>query len=126
MLLSHSAEPATCLPHCMLATSYGAATLATASRLIIIAAQDTYRYHGHSISDPGSSYRTRDDVQGVRRARDPIEHVRHILTEKGLAEPSDLKKVLLLTVEHLLQDSCLDCAQHAPSVVSSSSAPCSA
>ena len=45
------------------------------------------------ISDPGNSYRTRDDVQGVRRARDPIEHVRHLLMEHGLAEGSDLKKV---------------------------------
>lgn len=55
--------------------------------------QDTYRYHGHSISDPGSSYRTRDEVQGVRRARDPIEHVRKLIVDHGVAQSDELKKM---------------------------------
>ena len=57
--------------------------------------QDTYRFSGHSISDPGTTYRTRDTVQGMRRSRDPIEHVRHLLTEHGLVDGKELKQVSL-------------------------------
>ena len=35
----------------------------------------------------------RDEIQGVRRARDPIEHVRMLLVEHGLAESQELKQL---------------------------------
>ena len=51
----------------------------------------TYRYRGHSMSDP-AKYRTREEVQKMREQSDPIETARKMLLEQGVTE-ADLKKV---------------------------------
>merc|ERR1711992_56226 len=53
----------------------------------------TYRYHGHSMSDPGTSYRTREEVQAMRQNRDPITGFRERLVNADLATLSELKGI---------------------------------
>jgi len=52
----------------------------------------TYRYRGHSMSDP-AKYRTREEVQKMRETRDAIEHVREMLLTGDLATDDDLKAI---------------------------------
>jgi pyruvate dehydrogenase E1 component alpha subunit len=52
----------------------------------------TYRYRGHSMSDP-AKYRTREEVQKMRDERDPIEQVREMLLTGKHASEDDLKAI---------------------------------
>ena len=50
----------------------------------------TYRYRGHSMSDP-AKYRTREEVKDVREHHDPIEHIKKLLLDHSFASEDDLK-----------------------------------
>jgi pyruvate dehydrogenase E1 component alpha subunit len=52
----------------------------------------TYRYRGHSMSDP-AKYRTKEEVEEVRTHHDPIDHVKALLMEKGFADDEALKAI---------------------------------
>jgi len=52
----------------------------------------TYRYRGHSMSDP-AKYRTREEVQKMREERDPIQNVRDLLLQGKHASEDDLKAI---------------------------------
>ncbi|MEW6449916.1 MAG: pyruvate dehydrogenase (acetyl-transferring) E1 component subunit alpha [Pseudomonadota bacterium] len=52
----------------------------------------TYRYRGHSMSDP-AKYRTREEVEKVRNEHDPIEQVRHRILDNKWATEDEVKKI---------------------------------
>ncbi|CAN0548477.1 unnamed protein product, partial [Ectocarpus sp. 8 AP-2014] len=45
------------------------------------------------MSDPGTTYRNRDEIASMRTARDPIEFVKNLLVDNGLAEAQELKDI---------------------------------
>ncbi|MBY0611034.1 MAG: pyruvate dehydrogenase (acetyl-transferring) E1 component subunit alpha [Beijerinckiaceae bacterium] len=53
---------------------------------------ETYRYRGHSMSDP-AKYRSKDELEQMRNEHDPIEQVKHRLIEKKWASEEELKKM---------------------------------
>ena len=58
----------------------------------IILEMKTYRYRGHSMSDP-AKYRSRDEVNKMRAERDPIDHYRERLLEAGVVDEAALKEI---------------------------------
>ncbi len=70
----------------------------------------TYRYRGHSMSDP-AKYRTRDEVEQMRREHDAIERVRHALIERGADEAS--LKAIDDEIKRIVQDAA-EFAQSSP------------
>ncbi|CAB3236959.1 unnamed protein product [Arctia plantaginis] len=59
----------------------------------LILEMETYRYTGHSMSDPGTSYRTRDEIQKVRNTRDPIKSFKERIINAQLVTPDQLKEI---------------------------------
>jgi pyruvate dehydrogenase E1 component alpha subunit len=52
----------------------------------------TYRYRGHSMSDP-AKYRSREEVQSYREKQDPIERLRKLMLDEGLSDEDSLKQI---------------------------------
>ena len=55
------------------------------------------RYSGHSMSDPGTSYRTRDEIQEVRQTRDPITSFKEKILSTNLVTAEELKVGLYIS-----------------------------
>uniref|UniRef100_A0A8D0AW12 Pyruvate dehydrogenase E1 subunit alpha 1b n=1 Tax=Sander lucioperca TaxID=283035 RepID=A0A8D0AW12_SANLU len=53
----------------------------------------TYRYHGHSMSDPGVSYRTREEIQEVRSKSDPITMLKERMLSNNMASVEEFKEI---------------------------------
>ncbi|MDB2415379.1 pyruvate dehydrogenase (acetyl-transferring) E1 component subunit alpha [Rickettsiales bacterium] len=52
----------------------------------------TYRYRGHSMSDP-AKYRSRQEVDDIKETRDPIERLKKLIIDKKFATEQELKKI---------------------------------
>jgi pyruvate dehydrogenase E1 component alpha subunit len=51
----------------------------------------TYRYHGHSMSDPGLTYRSRDEVTDRRKQGDPIVRLKKTILENKLGTEEEIQ-----------------------------------
>lgn len=72
----------------------------------------TYRYHGHSMSDPGTTYRNREEIAFTRSTRDPIAFVKTSLIEAGFADDAELKE-MEKRIRKLVQQEVLEAKQSA-------------
>ncbi|MGZ8361044.1 MAG: pyruvate dehydrogenase (acetyl-transferring) E1 component subunit alpha [Allosphingosinicella sp.] len=70
----------------------------------------TYRYRGHSMSDP-AKYRSREEVQSVREKSDPIDHAKRELEKLGVGE--DELKAIDKDIKAIVAESA-DFAEQAP------------
>jgi len=67
----------------------------------------TYRYRGHSMSDP-AKYRTKEEVDKMRTEHDPITHLRQRLLDEHVASEDELKQM-----ERRARDVVVEAAQYA-------------
>lgn len=66
---------------------------ATSGKGPLIIEAKTYRYYGHSMSDPGTSYRTKNEIQEVREKRDPILKLKRRILELEFATEEELLNI---------------------------------
>jgi pyruvate dehydrogenase E1 component alpha subunit len=71
----------------------------------------TYRYRGHSMSDP-AKYRTKEEVDKYRTERDPIDHVRKLMLEGKMVDEAQLKAIDA-EIRKIVNDAA-EFAQHSP------------
>jgi pyruvate dehydrogenase E1 component alpha subunit len=65
---------------------------------------DTYRYQGHSMSDPGITYRTKEEVSVYRESKDCINKIRNYILGFKVANENDLKGIEREIRENIAQD----------------------
>ncbi|MFZ5608495.1 MAG: pyruvate dehydrogenase (acetyl-transferring) E1 component subunit alpha [Pseudomonadota bacterium] len=92
------------------AVAQEAMAAARAGKGPLILEMKTYRYRGHSMSDP-AKYRSREEVEEVRQKQDPIEHAKADLEKLGVKE--DALKVLDKEIRALVAEAA-DFAQQSP------------
>jgi len=59
----------------------------------IVLEMETYRYLGHSMSDPGTTYRSQDEIVDMKKRRDPINQTKERLISNGMATAEEIKAI---------------------------------
>lgn len=59
----------------------------------------TYRYRGHSMSDPDKSYRTKEEIENYKKNKDPITLFEDTLKEEGVLDEDTIKKIRMEATE---------------------------
>lgn len=59
----------------------------------IVLEYETYRYGGHSMSDPGTTYRTREEIQHMRSSNDPLAGLKLRILDMNIVSEEELKKI---------------------------------
>lgn len=58
----------------------------------VLLEMETYRYRGHSMSDP-AKYRTKEEVEEMREKHDPIDTLRALMLKENLVTEDGLKNI---------------------------------
>jgi pyruvate dehydrogenase E1 component alpha subunit len=66
---------------------------ATADNGPLVLEYVTYRYGGHSMSDPGTTYRTREEIQRMRSTNDPIAGMKQKMLDWSVVTEEELKAI---------------------------------
>lgn len=64
----------------------------------------TYRYHGHSMSDPGTTYRNRDEIAYTRSTKDPLEFVKKCLKDANFMTQEEIKETEKRLRKHVQEE----------------------
>jgi len=59
----------------------------------VVLHMETYRYFGHSMSDPGVTYRSRDEVSNIRKLKDPLNSFRDRLINHNVITVDEAKEI---------------------------------
>lgn len=64
----------------------------------------TYRYGGHSMSDPGTTYRTREEIQRMRSTNDAIAGLKQKILDWEVSTEEDLKSIDKAARSHVAEE----------------------
>lgn len=64
----------------------------------------TYRYGGHSMSDPGTTYRTREEIQRMRSTNDPIAGLKQKILDWEVSTEEELKSLDKAARNHVAEE----------------------